>query len=129
MPSYIFSQQISLSGASDPVNLTYSTSFSALSAPGGTGAIAWIGRGGTAVSTLFNTPSTAFTPSYAQITANGQTYVVNSAFQNTVMSVVSADGTATVFTCLTAAGAQTVTQNGYDSVSPDRLRKRNLGYN
>jgi hypothetical protein len=62
--------------------------------------------------------------------ATGTTLRVNSAYNGSTFAVIYTDNSSTLFTCVTGTGttAQTLTANGFDSVTPEVRRLFVLGY-
>lgn len=60
--------------------------------------------------------------------ATGTTFRVDRAYNGSTFAVIYTDGTSTLFTCVTGTAAQSLTANGYDSVTPETRRLCVLGY-
>lgn len=59
--------------------------------------------------------------------ATGTTFRVDRAYQGTTLSILYTDNTSTLFVCQTGTTAQSLTANGFDSVSPEARRLAVLG--
>jgi hypothetical protein len=62
--------------------------------------------------------------------ATGTTLRVDRAYNGTTFAVIYTDNTSSLFTCVTGAGttSQSLTSNGYDTVTPEIRRLVVLGY-
>lgn len=62
--------------------------------------------------------------------ATGNTLRVDRAYRGSTFAVIYTDGSSTLFTCVTGAGttSQSLTANGFDSVTPETRRLVQLGY-
>jgi hypothetical protein len=71
------------------------------------------------------------TNSFATLSAaTGTTLRVDRAYNGSTFAVIYTDGSSTLFTCVTGAGttAQSLTANGFDTVTPEIRRLVVLGY-
>jgi hypothetical protein len=59
--------------------------------------------------------------------ATGTTFRVDRAYQGATLSILYTDNTSTLFVCQTGTTAQSLTANGFDSVSPQARRLAVLG--
>jgi hypothetical protein len=59
--------------------------------------------------------------------ATGTTFRVDRAYQGATLSILYTDNTSTLFVCQTGTTAQSLTANGFDSVSPEARRLAVLG--
>ena len=57
----------------------------------------------------------------------GTTFRVDRAYQGATLGVLYTDNTSTLFTCATGTARQVLTDNGFDSVSPEARRLALLG--
>ena len=60
--------------------------------------------------------------------ATGTTFRVNRAYNGSTFAVIYTDNSSTIFTCVTGTTAQTLSTNGFDSVTPEVRRLFVLGY-
>lgn len=121
MPSIVFSKIVSDPNATTPSNLNVSLTADGVG-------ITYLEPGTTSV--LFNAPSaSALNNKYRGVTFSGNTTRVNidTGYGNGVFALEEADGTSSLFTYNSAVPTnRPLTDNGYDSVSPEQLRLWNL---
>ena len=70
------------------------------------------------------------TPNGVMVTLSafsGTTFRVDKAYHNATLSVLYTDNTSTLFVCQTGTANQSLTANGFDSVSPQARRLAVLG--
>jgi len=58
---------------------------------------------------------------------SGTTFRVDRAYQGATLGILYTDNTSTLFTCATGTARQVLTDNGFDSVSPEARRLALLG--
>ena len=74
-------------------------------------------------SILFDDTSKTLTGILVGLTVHGCSIRVDRAYNDVQFAVLSADGTSTLFTCVTSTATQTGTFNGFDTVGSEKLRK------
>lgn len=79
---------------------------------------------------LFNTLTNPASGTGATVTLSafsGTSFRVDRAYQGATLSLLYTDGTSTLFVCQTGTTVQSLTANGFDSVSPEARRLALLG--
>jgi hypothetical protein len=79
---------------------------------------------------LFNTLTSPATGTGAFVTLSafsGTTFRVDRAYQGATLSILFTDNSSSFFVCQTGTVVQSLTYNGFDSVSPEARRKALLG--
>lgn len=135
MPIISFTSQVLSAYGQTPANLTWSVS-------GGSNTVELltVGTGPFNVASLsakqvrgvaFNalTSPASGTGAFATLSAaTGTTLRVDRAYNGSTFAVIYTDNSSTLFTCATGTTAQTLTDNGFDSVTPEIRRLFVLGY-
>ena len=128
MPSISFANQVAEPSASNPTSLNLSKS--AFDAAGNFLGVNLITLGSTAQSLLFQAASGSLTSAYVVLSGSldgvNTSFRVDRAYDNAQFALQRADRSSSIFTCATGTAAQTLTDNGFDSVSPEARRLWNL---
>ena len=128
MPSIVFTYQVAEPTASNPTSLNLSKS--AFDAAGNFLGVNLVTLGSTAQSLLFQAATRTLTNTYAILTGSldgvNTTFRVDRAYNGVQFSLQRANRSSSIFTCVTGTGAQTLADNGFDSVSSEARRLWNL---
>lgn len=135
MPIISFNSQVLSAYGQSPSNLAWS-----LSGATNTVILSTVGTGPINVASLsakqvrgiaFNalTSPASGTGDFATLSAaTGTTFRVDRAYNGSTFAVIYTDNSSTIFTCVTGTAAQSLTANGFDSVTPEVRRLFVLGY-
>lgn len=135
MPIISFNSQVLSAYGQSPANLSWS-----LSGATNTVVLSTVGTGPLNNASLsakqvrgiaFNalTSPASGTGAFATLSAaTGTTFRVDQAYNGRTFAVIYTDNTSTLFTCVTGTAAQSLTANGFDSVTPEIRRLVALGY-
>jgi len=133
MPSIVFTYQVAEPTASNPTSLNLSKS--AFDAAGNFLGVNIVSLGSEMVpssikSLLFQPATRSLTNTYAFINAPldgvGTSFRVDRAYNGVQFAVQRANRSSSIFTCVTGVSAQTLVDNGFDSVSSEARRLWNL---
>jgi hypothetical protein len=128
MASKVFSFQVAEPTASNPTSLNLSKS--AFDAAGNFLGVNLITLGSTAQSLLFQAATGSLTSTYAVLSGSldgvNTSFRVDRAYNGAQFALQRADRSSSIFTCATGTAAQTLADNGFDSVSPEARRLWNL---
>lgn len=72
---------------------------------------------------LFNDTTKNLTGTLESLTVDGTSFRVDRAYDGVQFAVLNNDGTSSLFTCATGTPSQTATNNGFDTVGSEKLRK------
>lgn len=128
MASISFTYQVADPAATTPTSLNLSKS--AVDAAGSFLGVNLITIGSTAQSLLFQAAANGLTSTYAVLSGSldgvNTSFRVDKAYHGAQFALQRADDSSSIFTCATGTAAQTLTDNGFDSVSPESRRLWNL---
>jgi len=128
MASIVFTHQVSVPTQYNPTSLNLSTS--AFDEAGSFIGVNLVVLGSSAESLLFQPAANNLTGLYAVLSATldgvATSFRVDRAFHNAQFAIQRADNSSSIFTCASGTPAQTLVDNGFDSVSPEQRRLWNL---